>query len=337
MARKPSDAKFRDLAPRIMADILAAIPEWGEEDAAACVGNLAQETGGFTKLQELKPTVAGSRGGWGWAQWTGPRRRAFEAWADKQKLGRSSYEANIGFLLVELRGSEKRAVPAVAKATTLDDKTVAFMKTFERPGVPHLPDRLLWARRAMDVYREQGGAAAGATTPITDPHTVTLVQQWLRNLGYTEVGPADGKVGPFTEAAILAFRADNGLPPGRHIDGRVITALGTATKRRDIDPARENATEPQVRDRIPEVKSTWRARILAQLAAIGSAVGVVWKGLLERFDEAKTYLAPVQDAFADVPPWLWLLAGAGVAGAIWYFNRQAEQTAALAFRDGSRR
>lgn len=46
--------------------------------AAGIVGNFSVETGGFRHQQELNPTVAGSRGGYGMAQWTGPRRRALE-------------------------------------------------------------------------------------------------------------------------------------------------------------------------------------------------------------------------------------------------------------------
>ncbi|MCG5029758.1 phage tail tip lysozyme, partial [[Ruminococcus] torques] len=71
---------FRTLAPRIMRDLLAeARFGFSRDDVAAIVGNLAHETLGFTKMQEMAPTVRGSRGGYGWAQWTGQRRVAFEA------------------------------------------------------------------------------------------------------------------------------------------------------------------------------------------------------------------------------------------------------------------
>jgi hypothetical protein len=43
-------------------------------DAAAFVGNLAHES---TQMQEQHPR--GGRGGLGYAQWIGPRRREFEA------------------------------------------------------------------------------------------------------------------------------------------------------------------------------------------------------------------------------------------------------------------
>lgn len=74
-----AEQTFRAKAPGIMAQLVRDFPIT-PEDAAAIVGNLGHESQGFTAMQEFKPVVAGSRGGWGWAQWTGPRRRAFEAY-----------------------------------------------------------------------------------------------------------------------------------------------------------------------------------------------------------------------------------------------------------------
>jgi tail lysozyme len=67
-------ATFAQKAPGIMSNLTQ---DFGltREQAAGLVGNFGAETGGFAKLQEVKPLVPGSRGGWGWAQWTGPRRR----------------------------------------------------------------------------------------------------------------------------------------------------------------------------------------------------------------------------------------------------------------------
>lgn len=62
---------FARKAPWIMALLMRDFP-LGLEDAAAILGNLGHESGGLVQLQELKPVVAGSRGGYGWAQWTGP-------------------------------------------------------------------------------------------------------------------------------------------------------------------------------------------------------------------------------------------------------------------------
>jgi uncharacterized protein (TIGR02594 family) len=62
-------------------------------------------------------------------------------------------------------------------------------------------------------------------------------QQRLRDLGYFEVGTPDGKFGPRTRAAILAFRSDNSLPLVPEIDAQLQDALKTAPKRQ-IAPER---------------------------------------------------------------------------------------------------
>jgi Phage tail lysozyme len=49
-----------------------------EHQVVDILGNLGEECNGFTAMQEEKPLVPGSRGGYGWAQWTGSRRVKFE-------------------------------------------------------------------------------------------------------------------------------------------------------------------------------------------------------------------------------------------------------------------
>ena len=65
--------------------------------------------------------------------------------------------------------------------------------------------------------------------------TVTLsieaVQQRLKALGYHEVGRVDGRIGPRSQAAILAFRHDNDLALVPIIDTALCDALTTAPPR----------------------------------------------------------------------------------------------------------
>lgn len=62
---------------------------------------------------------------------------------------------------------------------------------------------------------------------------IVWVQQRLLDLGYREVGKVDGAVGRRTRQAILAFKADNGLPQTPEIDAAVMQALLVAPRRKE--------------------------------------------------------------------------------------------------------
>jgi len=61
--------------------------------------------------------------------------------------------------------------------------------------------------------------------------SVEAVQRRLKDLGYHEVGQIDGKIGPRTRSAILAFRQDNDLTLVPIIDVALTDALTTARPR----------------------------------------------------------------------------------------------------------
>ncbi|MDP4004167.1 phage tail tip lysozyme [Methylobacterium sp. NEAU K] len=151
-ARMPGDvfgAECRRLGPRLMRDL-----DLTEVQAAGLLGNLGHESGGFRQLQEIAPAVAGSRGGWGLAQWTGPRRLAMEAWCRARALDPASPEAGYGYLCAELRTTEAGALVALRKAPTLEAATERVCRLFERPGVFALASRMGWARRALTALRD---------------------------------------------------------------------------------------------------------------------------------------------------------------------------------------
>lgn len=149
------------IMPKLMADF-----QFTELDAAASVGNLGHESGGFKHFQELNPIVPGSRGGFGWAQWTGPRRKAFEAYCKRNNLDPYSDFANYAYLFIELTTTEKKTVPAVKAGKTLMEKVKAFELNFERahPRYKHYDSRLKYAERALAAFR-----AAKPVTPVSTP------------------------------------------------------------------------------------------------------------------------------------------------------------------------
>lgn len=144
---------FADKAPGIMKRLQE---DFGltREQAAGIMGNLGHESNGLKDLQEKNPTVPGSRGGYGWAQWTGPRRRAFEAWAAEKGLDPASDEANYGFLRHELRTTERAALEAIKRTDNVGDATRVFEQTYERAGIKHYGSRDRWAARALRAAQQ---------------------------------------------------------------------------------------------------------------------------------------------------------------------------------------
>lgn len=149
---------FAAKAPVVMRNLMADFPGLTLIDAAAILGNLGHECAGFTKLQELHPVVAGSRGGYGWAQWTGSRRRVYEAWCAARQLDPASDAANYGYLVLELRGPEKAAITALREADGLPGKVHAFERGFLRAGTPHYASRNAWAAEALAAAKAVGAA-----------------------------------------------------------------------------------------------------------------------------------------------------------------------------------
>jgi hypothetical protein len=141
------DMKSTDIGVRLKQDIQEI---FGLEDhqAAAIAGNLDHETGAFKFMQELNPMVKGSKGGYGFAQWTGDRRVAFENWAKQNGMDPSSYDANLGFLVHEFQTDDyfKKIMGRLEKTTTVDEATKVFSDGYLKPGIPKMDLRLKKSR-----------------------------------------------------------------------------------------------------------------------------------------------------------------------------------------------
>jgi len=149
---------FRRKVPEITAELNKDF-DLAEHQIAGILGNLGEECNGFTAMQEEKPLVPGSRGGYGWAQWTGSRRVKFEDFCRDQGLDARSDEANYGFLKLELQTSHKDAIDKLKNETTLSGAVESFMDSYEGPGIPNLPARIRWAQRVLDGVRQDTNVA----------------------------------------------------------------------------------------------------------------------------------------------------------------------------------
>ena len=144
--------------------------------ATGIVASLAAESGGFKTLQELNPQGGkNARGGYGYAQWTGPRRRQFEAWVADNNLDINSYEANYGFLKHELQGPEGRILADLNNAKDAREATTMFTgsaqsgKGFLRPGIPNWGGRYSWTDRLMGVEPTTSSGDRTAPSPDLKP------------------------------------------------------------------------------------------------------------------------------------------------------------------------
>ena len=236
---------FVQRAPVIMGSLMKYLPPLDVEGAAGIMGNLWAES----KLQavnEAKPTVAGSRGGYGWAQWTGPRRRAAERFWAERKLEPATDTAQLAFLIHELQTTEKNGLTAVMRPGTLEERTKAFERAFERAGVTNYPARYQGARLALDAYNK---APVGEPQPAPAEHRqwaedklavfeVRAIQQRLQQLGFGHMlgtsGKAkdgvDGSWGPRTAGAIFALQTAAKLTADGHYGPQTQAALARGLK-----------------------------------------------------------------------------------------------------------
>lgn len=150
--------RWNSWAPRFIADL---VHDFGftPEQAAGFVGNFAAESAYFNDIVEDGAIAKGWAGGTGFAQWTGPRRKTFEAWIKRKGYAADSYEGNYSYLYRELKGLEKGAdhsyvVPIVKAATSPENAAWRVAKYFERPKVINLAPRAKAAKEALALYHK---------------------------------------------------------------------------------------------------------------------------------------------------------------------------------------
>ena len=184
-AEKPSIAlsagkSFDAQAPAVMKNLMADF-DLSKEQASGIVGNLGHESAGLTAgIQE--GGVTQGRGGLGWAQWTGPRRKAFEAYLAETGQPATDPSANYGFLKRELTTTHAGALDAVKHQSTSAGSMMAFEQKYEAAGVKNYGSRQQYANRAMgdyDTSLQNGGVqlAQGQVKQPTAPPTATQLAE----------------------------------------------------------------------------------------------------------------------------------------------------------------
>lgn len=160
-------SSFPQQAPMVMARLMKDF-NLTKQQAAGIVGNLGHESGGFKQLQELNPQ-GGGKGGFGWAQWTGPRRTAFLENAKSLGLDPKSPEANYSFLSKELRTTESKSLAAVRGQTTEHGSMMAFEGAYERAGIKHYESRDKYTDIALNKFNQQQDIGSGNNMVLPPP------------------------------------------------------------------------------------------------------------------------------------------------------------------------
>lgn len=136
-------------------DLILKILARGATPAQAfgLVANFIQESGLDPGINEANPTVPGSRGGFGLAQFTGPRRVAFEKFARERGAPLDDVDAQLDFIFnTEFPTTERRAANSFFTAKTPEEAALAISRDFLRPGIPNNERRLAEARRLADEF-----------------------------------------------------------------------------------------------------------------------------------------------------------------------------------------
>jgi len=104
--------------------------------------NFQDESGFDPSINEAAPTVPGSRGGYGLYQLTGPRRVAYEQYAQQQGVDPSNVDAQLDFMMSELAGPEASAYQAIMAAPDTGSAAAAIVNKFLRPAEQHRAARV---------------------------------------------------------------------------------------------------------------------------------------------------------------------------------------------------
>lgn len=139
-ARPPKGRGRGRVAPQ---DVIAGLQDRNmpQHIAEGFAMNIADESGFDTGINEANPIVEGSRGGFGLIQWTGPRRKALEAFAAGRGVPVDDLDMQLDFLMQELGGSESAAWQRISQTTTKEEAAVAILKEFLRPAEEHQKSR----------------------------------------------------------------------------------------------------------------------------------------------------------------------------------------------------
>lgn len=153
--------------------------------AEAFAWNARDESRMDPGINEIAPLVPGSRGGFGLMQWTGPRRKALEAFAEERGVDVADPDLQLDFLMTELQGPEAGAAKAIYAAPDTKTAAVAIVNKFLRPAESNRVKRERDYLGGSADYQFAGGmpernALAGVQAPQTAQNALAKPEfQWV--------------------------------------------------------------------------------------------------------------------------------------------------------------
>lgn len=131
---------------------------------AGVLGNIHWESGGFDAS-----AIESNGEGIGLIQWSGGRKQSLIAYANSKGVDWTDINTQIEFLVAEMTpGGGANGYASYnfmdrngytredwVNATTPEEAAKAFCYTFERPGVPHIEERIYWANYYYEYFTQQ--------------------------------------------------------------------------------------------------------------------------------------------------------------------------------------
>jgi hypothetical protein len=192
--------------------IVAGLVERGvpQHVAQGVAMNFRDESGLDTGINERGMSFG--QGGYGLAQWTGPRRIQLEDFAKSQGKPVDDPNVQMDFFMRENAGPEKGAWNAVVNSPDARSAAVSFVKNWERPTSANVAARS--AKYLGDSPSESGGARFGGTglgtpglaplTPPTPPAPVpeSPMQKLGDNFSSAVAGYGSGAINPLPSSTV---------------------------------------------------------------------------------------------------------------------------------------
>lgn len=195
--------------------------------ADAAILNFQDESGLNPGINEKNPIVAGSRGGYGLYQLTGPRRREYEAFAAQRGVSPDDVDAQLDFFMGELAGSEAAAGKKFLSAPDTATAAQVLVNDFLRPAPEHRQSRSakygrvastpqeaiaqVSPKQAASVAPVQGGATFGGPELVYDEQGMRYVNTGAERVA-NPVAPYGGirtDFGGQSQPAIASIQSNN--------------------------------------------------------------------------------------------------------------------------------